>query len=349
MAVVKANAYGHGSTECSKRLESEGADWFAVALPEEGVELREAGILKPILCLGGFWDGQEELILEYRLTPVVYQLEKAELLDVAARRAGTKVPIHVKVDTGMGRIGILVDESAEFAEELKRFSNLKLEGLMTHFASADNLRENDFTNGQISKFNHAVDIFQQKGFRPTYIDMANSPAAVAHPDSHGNMIRLGGILYGLGGDVLPEGIEKPELKPVLSLHTRIAHLKNMNRNESLGYGRTFITQRDSVIATIPIGYKDGYSRLLSNRGRVLINGVFAAVVGRVSMDWTILDVTDLPNVRINDEVVLIGGQNGCEIKAEDIAAKIETISYEVTCAIDHRVPRVSKTSDIRRR
>jgi len=340
MAVVKADAYGHGAVECSKRFETEGVDWLGVAIPEEGVELRQAGIRTPILCLGGFWKGQEFLLLEHELTPVIYQIEKARLIDDASGKNGTVTNIHVKVDTGMGRIGVRINEIREFAEELKQFSHLKLEGLMTHFAAADNMQDKDFTNGQIGKFNDAVDVFRGKGFNPLYLDMANSPGAIAHPDSLGNMVRLGGVLYGLGGDILPKEIEKPPLKPVLSLHTRITHLKHVGRNETLGYGRTFKSERDSVIATIPIGYKDGYSRSLSNRGRVILKGNFVPVVGRISMDWTILDVTDVPNAQIDDEVVLIGGQNGLQISAENIAAELDTISYEITCAIDRRVPRV---------
>jgi len=339
MAVVKADAYGHGSIECSKRLEAEGIDWLGVAMPEEGVELRQAGIRVPILCLGSFSAGQELTLLENNLTTVIYQIENAALLDAASLRSGVITNIHVKIDTGMGRIGVRVEDVREFAKELKRFSNVKVEGLMTHFAAADNLKENEFTNGQIRKFYEAVAVFRDKGFDPVYIDLANSPGAVAHPGSLGNMVRLGGILYGLGGDVLPKDIETPHLKPVLSLRTRIAHIKNVRRNETLGYGRTFKSERDSLIATIPIGYKDGYSRSLSNRGRAILNGHFVPVVGRISMDWTLLDVTDLPNAKIGDEVILIGVQNGLQISAEDIAAELGTISYEVTCAIDRRVPK----------
>lgn len=339
MAIVKANAYGHGAAECSKRLERDGVDWFGVALPEEGVELRDAGIRKPILCLGSFWHGQEDLLLENDLTPVIYRIENVEWFNTAAKSKDRKANIHVKVDTGMGRVGVRFDEIAEFAEQLKKFSNLNLEGVMTHFAAADNLAENEFTDEQIRKLNESVAIFRKKGFQPHYVDMANSPGAVAHPDSRGNMVRLGGVLYGLVGDVLPRDIEKPELKPVLSLFTRIAHIKRVPPGSSLGYGRTFVTDRDSIIVTIPIGYQDGYPRLLSNRGRALINGVFAPIVGRVSMDWTILDVTDVSDAKADDRVVLIGGQNGLTIKAEDLAAETGTISYEITCGIDRRVPR----------
>lgn len=339
MAVVKADAYGHGAVECARKLESEGVDWLGVALPEEGFELRKNGIKAPILCLGGFWKGQEKLLLEDDLTPVVYQLEKAESLNQAAKEKNLTADIHIKIDTGMGRIGVRFDEIEEFVQGLKNFENLRVDGVMTHFASADNLAENDFTKLQIQRFDQAVEIFQKYGFHPTYKDLANSPGAVAHPDSRANLVRLGGILYGLGGDVLPKDIEKPELKAVMSLHSRIALLKKVPKGESLGYSRTFTTKRDSIIATIPIGYHDGYRRNLSNNAKVIVNDSYAPVVGRISMDWTILDVTEIPNVSVGDEVILIGKTNGLEILAEDLAEKLETISYEITCGIKSRVPK----------
>ncbi len=339
MAVVKADAYGHGAVECARRLEAEGIDWFGVALPEEGLELRENGIKKPILCLGSFWYEQGNLLLENNLTPVIYRIEQAEKYNQSAKEKAIIADIHIKIDTGMGRIGVRFDEVKSFVEDLKKFSNLRIEGLMTHFAAADNLAENDFTNAQIKWFDEAVAIFEENNFHLKYKDLANSPAAVAHENSLGNMVRLGGVLYGLGGDVLPKDIEKPELRAVMSLHTKISHIKKVLKGETLGYSRTFITKRDSVIATIPIGYHDGYSRSFSNRGRAIINGVFTPIVGRISMDWTILDVTDVQNVKVNDEVILIGEQNNLRITAEDLAKLDDTISYEITCGINRRVPR----------
>lgn len=346
MAVVKADAYGHGALECSKRLEAEGVDWFGVALTEEGVELRKAGIRKRIMCLGGFWNGHETAALNYNLTPVVFQIEKAKILNDAAVSRGTTVNIHVKVDTGMGRIGVRYDEVAEFAEDLRQLDHLVLEGVMTHFAAADDLAENDFTKLQIIRFDDAVETFRAHGFNPAYLDLANSPATVAHPESRGNMVRLGGVLYGLGGDVLPKNIAKPPLRPVMSLHTRIAHLKKVPAGETLGYGRTFTTAAESVIATVPIGYEDGYSRSLSNVGRAIVGNSIAPVVGRISMDWTMLDVTAIEGAAIDDEVILIGRQDNLQILAEDLAAELGTISYEITCGIDRRVPRKYTQDDL---
>jgi alanine racemase len=339
MAVVKADAYGHGAVRCAQKLEAENIDWLAVVLPEEGLELRKSGIKTPILCLGSFWYGQESLLLENNITPVIYQKEAAENFNRAAAEKGLNAKIHVKVDTGMGRIGVRFDEVKKFVEVLKPLENLSVEGLMTHFAVADNLSENEFTNTQIKRFDEAVSTFEENGFYPKYKDLANSPGAVAHENSRGNMVRLGGVLYGLGGDVLPKEIVKPELKPVMSLHTRIAHIKKVPKGETLGYSRTFTTEKESTIATVPIGYQDGYRRSLSNRGRVIVDNSFAPVVGRISMDWTIIDVTEICDVKINDEVILIGEQKELKITAEELAEKIETISYEITCGINRRVAR----------
>lgn len=338
MAVVKADAYGHGAVECSRRLESEGVDWFAVATVEEGLELREAGIRKPILILGGFWPGQESAVLDRNLTPVVFRIDQAKTIGEAASDKNTKVKIHIKFDTGMGRVGFDTDHAGELAEEFSKIDGIEVEGLMTHFAAADMPSENAFTNHQIAKFGEAVVAFHAHGFRPKYLDMANSPGAVVHPVSRSKLVRIGGLLYGLG-DVLPQEAERPELLPVLSLRSKIALVKNVPYGETIGYGRTFSTVRDSLIATIPIGYHDGLSRSLSNRGRVLINGEFAPIVGRVSMDWTIIDVTDIP-AKTGDVVTIIGTDHSNKIGADDIARLSGTIAYEITCGIDRRVNRI---------
>lgn len=340
LAVVKADAYGHGAVECSRRLAREGIDWLGVAIPEEGVELRNAGIEKPILVLGSFWPGQENAIISSQLTPVVYTTEQAQLLDTAARNAGQIVGYHVKIDTGMGRIGVRYDAARALAEALATFGNIRLDGMMTHFAAADDLGQNVFTNEQIDKFDSVVETFRELGFDPTYIDLANSPGAVAHPNSRRKLVRLGGVLYGLGGDVLPREIDKPELRPVLSLTSSIAYIKDVPVGETLGYGRTFRTERASRIASIPIGYADGYARSLSNVARVIVNGNLAPTVGRISMDWTLIDVTDVLDAKIGDKVTLIGSEGGSSVLAEELAAATGTISYEITCRISDRVSRV---------
>ena len=240
----------------------------------------------------------------------------------------------------MGRIGFRHDAVAEVAEQFRGLTNLKIQGLMTHFAAADRLEETPFTKQQIVRFNESVRVFRNKGFDPEMIDLANSPASIAYPESRGNMVRLGGILYGLGDDVLPDEVEKPSLKPVLSLRSRVSLLKRVPAGESLGYGRTFVTKRDSTIATVPIGYHDGYRRNMSNKATVIVNGSLVPVVGRVSMDWTIIDVTDIPQVELGDEVILIGTSSEHSITASHLAKLIDTISYEITCGISRRVPRL---------
>lgn len=339
LAAVKANAYGHGAVECARRLESEGVDWFGVALPEEGMELRAAEITRPILCLGGIWKGQEDACVQQGLTPVVYRLETIERLDRVARDAKVTVDVHVKVDTGMGRLGVRADEVAEFAAALKQFANIRVDGLMTHLAAADEEAKEEFTNSQLDKFEEAISIFRAKSFQPTYIHAANSAAAFANPRARGNMVRPGGTLYGFTRDVLPSSVGTPPLHSVMSLHSRIMLLKKVPPGEKLGYGCTFETQRESLIATIPIGYDDGYRRALSNRGRVMVRGQFAPVVGRVSMDLTLIDVTDIAGVDIDDQVTLLGAQGDQVITAEEIGERAGTISYEITCGISHRVPR----------
>jgi alanine racemase len=340
LAAVKADAYGHGAVECARRLAAEGVDWFGVALPEEGIELRAAGNTKPILCLGGFWKGQESACLQQRLTPVIYRLDMIEAFDRAAKDAGVVADVHVKIDTGMGRLGIRCDEVSEFLEALKKFENIRVDGVMTHLAAADDPAHEDFTQEQLEKFQVAVKALREHGFSSTYIHAANSAAIFSHPDARGDIVRPGGTLYGFTRDVLSPQIEAPSFRPVMSLYSHIMLLKQVSKGESLGYGCTFQTTRDSLIATIPIGYADGYRRSLSNCGRVIVRGKFAPVVGRVSMDLTLIDVTDVPDVRLNDLVVLLGREGQISITAEEIAKTIGSLSYEITCGISSRVPRI---------
>lgn len=340
MAVVKADAYGHGSVPCALRLEQEGADILGVATSEEAFELRNAGVKGPILCLGGLWPGQELPLVKSQVTVSIFRLEHAELLDRAARELGTVVGIQVKIDTGMGRVGIPVSECAEFAERLASLGNIRVEGLMTHFAVADDLTQTDFTQNQIEAFKSCTKIFENAGHDPEYLNLANSPGAVAHPASRSNLVRLGGILYGLGGDVLPAHAPQPELKPVMRIETRIADIKSFSEGSSLGYGRTFVTSRPSRIALVPIGYHDGLPRVLSNVGRMLVRGQSAPIVGRVSMDWTLIDVTDIEGAGFDDLVTVIGRDCSECVRAEDLAKAAGTISYEITCGIGPRVPRL---------
>lgn len=346
MAVVKANAYGHGAVICAQRLAAAGADWFGVALPEEGIELREAGITQPILCLGGFWEGQAEACVKYRLTPVIYRVEMMEALDGVARAKGETVNVHLKIDTGMGRLGFRFDALSDAPRMLKRFENLRVDGLMTHFAAADDPTCEPLTEDQITRFSSAVSAFRQAGHQPTFLHSANSAAIYSHSDSWGNMIRPGGLLYGLWRDVLPATVDAAELQPVMSLHSQISLLKWVPAGETIGYGCTFEASRKTLVATIPIGYDDGYPRALSNRAHVVVRGVCASVVGRVSMDLTLVDVTGVPGVELGDPVILIGRDEaaGLSITAEELAKISGTLSYEITCGIGSRVPRIVRHS-----
>ena len=340
MAVVKANAYGHGAVACARRLVSEGADWFGVALPEEAIELRSAGITQPVLCLGGFWPGQAAACIQHQLTPVVYRLDMFEALNQAALNAGVVADVHVKVDTGMGRLGIRFDGLSEFVAALQRFRNVRIDGIMSHLAAADDASCQPLTRDQIQRFEDAVVVFREHGYRPTHLHLANSAGVYGHRDAWGNMVRPGGVLYGLWRDVLPLTTTKPELLPVMSLHTRISLLKWVPPGETIGYGCTFEASRRSLIATLPVGYHDGYMRGLSNRAHVIVRGMYAPVVGRISMDLTLIDVTNVSDVEVDDQVTLLGWNAELKIAAEDLARIVGTLSYEVTCGISERVPRI---------
>jgi alanine racemase len=339
MGVVKADAYGHGAAECARRLEAEGADWFGVATPEEGFALRRAGVSRFVLSFGGFWEGQAAACVAEGIVPVVYRLDMAAGLDAAARDAGVVADVHVKVDTGMGRLGVRFDEAAEFAEALRAFRNIRVDGLLTHFAAADEPRRDCFTTDQLTRFKEAVAAFKAHGYAPTFEHMANSAATFAHPETRGNLVRPGGVLYGLWRDVLPALADVPELRPVMSLRTHVTLLKQVHAGESLGYGCTYEAAREMTVATVPAGYADGYARGLSNRGRVIIKGVYAPVIGRVSMDLTLLDVTGIEGVSVGERVTMLGADGGLLLPAEDLARTAGTLSYEITCGVSARVPR----------
>jgi alanine racemase len=343
MAVIKANAYGHGAVACARRLTNEGADWFGVALPEEGIELRAAGITQPVLCLAGFWPGQGAACIQHHLTPVVYRLDMIEALNQAASNAGLVADVHVKVDTGMGRLGVRFDQLSEFVNALAQFRNVRIDGIMSHLAAADDNACQPLTRDQIQRFEDAVVVFRDHGYRPTHLHLANSAGIFGHRDAWGNMVRPGGVLYGLWRDILPLTTSDPGLLPVMSLHSRISLLKWVPPGETIGYGCTFEASRRSLIATLPVGYHDGYMRGLSNRAHVIVRGVYAPVVGRISMDLTLIDVTNVSGVELDDQVTLLGWnrqQAELKIPAEDLARIVGTLSYEVTCGVSERVPRV---------
>ncbi len=336
MAAVKANAYGHGIVEVSKKLEDCGVDYLGVAGVDEALTLRKNLVKKPILNLGVFLKSDIEAILENDIISTVTDLVLAKLLDTAARRLKKKARVHVKIDTGMGRLGIWHKEADEFILHLCSLKNLQVEGIYTHFPSADS--DEDFTKSQITAFCSLVNKLEIRGVQIPIKHLANSMAVVGFSESHFNLVRPGLALYGLHPK--DDLLGKIHLKPALSFKTRISFLKNVDKNRSISYGRTYITRRNTAIATIPVGYGDGYNRLLSNRGRCLIHGVFCPIVGVVCMDQTMIDIGKLKNVKIEDEVILIGSQEGKIIRVEDIAHLCRTIPYEVVCWISPRVPRL---------
>ncbi len=338
MAVVKANAYGHGAIECARTLEAEGADWFGVALVEEGRALREAGIMRPVFCLGGFYPGQARDVLEFNLTPAVFRWDLAGELNAAAAAAGFIADVHIKVDTRMGRLGVALSDMPEFTRAIVRLGNLKVDGLLSHFSEADSISEEP-TQEQLARFDEARRVLHSQGVDPKWLHVANSAAVHSYPRSWGTLARPGACLYGLERDVIAPNAPRLGLKPVLSLHSQIIHLKKVPAGTPLGYGRTFTTEQESLIATIPIGYADGLRRAHSNKGSVIVRGARAPIVGRVSMDLTLVDVTDVADVSAGDEVLLIGASSGHEIRAEDMAEVSDTISYEIVCGISSRVPR----------
>lgn len=337
MGVVKANAYGHGMVDAARAFVVEGAAWLGVALPEEGVTLREAGIDTPILCLGGFWDGQARLLLDFGLTPAISRADQLERLDAEAGRRGVTAPYHLKVDTGMGRLGVPAAELDGFLSGAAALRRVECEGLMTHVSSADVPALDGFTREQISRYHDALALVERHGLAPRWRHLANGATTYAFPEARGNLVRPGAILYGLQRDTIaPAGPGLP-LEPVMRLVSRIEHLKTVPAGTPLGYGCTFTTPRESRIATAPVGYADGVRRSLSNRGAMGVRGHLAPVVGRVSMDLTILDVTDVPDVALGDDVVAFGRGGP---SAEEVAETAGTISYEITCGVSARVPRL---------
>ena len=339
LAVVKADAYGHGAIPVSKKLEELGADFLGVATVKEGVELRNGGIKGPILVLSGIYQEEVEDVLAYQLTPMVYRLEIAEALATAARKKGQKIPVHIKVDTGMGRIGVLSEEAPAFVSRLRKFENLAIEGIASHFSTADE-GNSSFTEEQLKRLSRTIEEMKKLDIDPPFCHIANSAALVNLPAAHFTLVRPGIMLY--GSYPSPSLKDKISLRQVMSWMSLIADLKQVPEDYPISYGRTFVTQRPSIIAAIPVGYADGYNRLFSNRGEVLIKGMRAPVVGRVCMDWTMVDVTDIPGVEVGDEVVLMGSQLGQEITPDEMGGRIGTIPYEILCAVGKRVQRIYK-------
>ncbi len=338
LAVVKADAYGHGAIPVSLRLEKLGVDYLGVAIPEEGVELRKGGVQTPILVLGGIYGGEVDHIFRFRLTPVIFRKDSLKILSREAERRRRKVKVHLKVDTGMGRLGVPLNLWPDFLRAMRRFPKIEAEGILSHFSMTD--EEKEFTQEQWRAFQRAVAIAQELGISCHSLHMASSATLTAFPAYCAGLVRPGIMLY--GSYPAPTFRSLIPLKPVMTLKTRIHFLKSVPSGTRISYGGTFTARRQSLIATLPIGYADGYSRHLSNQGEVLIHGKRAPVVGKVCMDFVMVDVTDIPHVSLGDEAILMGKQGKELITPEEIAEKINSISYEVLCLIGKRVPRVYK-------
>ena len=341
LSMVKANGYGHGAPAVAQALAAEGSDAFGVATLEEGVELRQAGIRQPILVLAGPYVEQIEQFLQHSLTPVVHELETLRSLEATLQSKRAILAIHLEVDTGMGRTGFLADEIDLWLSDLTNLKGLRIEGVFSHFSDAESANE-DYTENQLRIFLSVINRLNSAGISPPLIHMAKSAAVVTVPASHFAMVRPGLALYGIYPS--PEFSKAMALKPVLSWKTRILQLKRISEGSSLGYGRTFVTRRESLIATLPVGYADGYQRIFSNRAVVLVRSQRAPVVGRISMDLTTIDVTDIDGVQEGDEVALLGRQGEATISADEMAAWANTISYEILTSIGARVPRIHHNS-----
>lgn len=345
-SVVKADGYGHGAVECARALEAEGSPWLGVTDTAEGMALRGAGVKVRILLMTGIWKGEENAIIAENLTPTIWEPWHIESLERAARQRTTppdRLPVHLKLDTGMNRLGASKEALPRLCEMLSASKHLTLEGLSTHFASAEVLDAEDAAR-QMKRFEEGLAVVHGYGLRPTLIHMGNSAAMTARPETWKTMVRPGIALYGYSlsftRDNQPAKVPDLKLRPVLSWKTRVLTVKEVAAGESIGYMGTFVAQTRSRIAVLPVGYADGYPRLLSNRARVIVGGEYAPVVGRVSMDLTIVDVSHIPGVAVGDEVVLIGTSGPKSVDAVELAKWCETVPYEILCGLSQRVPRV---------
>jgi len=337
IAVVKANAYGHGAVAVARAALKAAASRLAVVRTLEGVQLRRAGIEAPILLMGYTLPAEAETIVRWRLTPTVNTWKQAEALNAAAMARGLRLPVHIKADTGMGRFGLLPEEVVPFARALVQLPGLHLEGFYTHFSMAD-AADKAYTRHQFGIYRELLARLQEVGISIPLRHVSNSAATLDLPEMALDAVRCGIALYGLR----PSAEVEPAipLRPVMSLKSRVARVRTLPPGSSISYGRTYTTTRPTPVALVPVGYGDGYHRILSNRGAVLIHGRRAPIVGRVCMDQFVVDVSGIPEVQQDDEVVLFGRQGEAEITAEEVARWAETINYEVTTSILPRVTRV---------
>ncbi len=338
--MVKANAYGHGAAAVAKTAVAHGADYFGVARVEEGVELREAGIEKPILVLGGFFEDQIAESLKYNLELTLYDLGLAAVL---SKRASPSQParVHIKIDTGMGRVGAPWQEAPQFVEWVSELTNIEIVGIYTHLSSADEA-DPTYSHTQLARFREIILELENRGLRIPLKHAANSGAILNLPESYFDMVRPGVSLYGYYPAA--ETARSLSLRPAMSIKSRVIFIKEVEKDAFISYNRTYQARQKTRVATVAIGYADGYNRLLSNRGEVLIRGRRWPVIGRVTMDQIMVDIGTGSEIQIGDEVVLLGQQGGEEITIYEITERLNTIPYEVTCWVSERVPRVFKNN-----
>lgn len=338
IGIIKADAYGHGSVETAKVLLDNGADWLAVAVVDEGLNLRKNGITAPILLLGYTPELRLNDVINNGFIQTVYSYDTAKKLSDAASALGKKAVIHIKIDTGMGRIGYRVnEESADEIVKISKLPNIDVNGMFTHFSTADEA-DKAYTLEQYNKFVKMNDMLEERGLHIPVKHAANSAAIMDFDNMMFNMVRPGIILYGAypSDEVKKENLS---LSPAMSIKTHVSYVKDVNEGDSISYGRKYIAPSKRRIATIPVGYADGFIRAYSKGGKVLIRGEYAPIVGRICMDQFMVDVTDIDGVEVNDEVVLMGKQGDKEITADFIASVLDTINYEVFCTLSKRVPR----------
>ncbi|MEO1172018.1 MAG: alanine racemase [Myxococcota bacterium] len=331
--VIKADGYGHGGVPIAKTLARSGVDWLAVALIEEGVELRAAGVTVPILVLGGALEGGYRALFEHQLTPVIFH--DAHLRGLARAAGGRQIAVHLKVDTGMARLGVSLTELGALLTRIKNEPAVRLDGVMTHFANADE-QDIETNQRQTDLFRSALQKIRSTGFTPAHVHASNSAATQTFDDELGTMVRPGLMLFG----VEPIRSDSSTLQPVLKWVTSPVQVKSIPAGTAVSYGGRWVAKRQSTIATLPVGYADGYPRALSNRADVLVNGARAPVVGSVCMDMCMVDVTDCGPVSVGDEVVLLGAQGPDVIDADELADHAETLAYEILTGVQKRVPRV---------
>jgi alanine racemase len=349
LSIVKGNGYGHGGPEVAKALEKAGSDWFGVTCTEEGIAVREAGVRKPVLILTSFVPGEESRLVEHDLTAVIHRCEQLALLDRAAARQGKKrVPFHLKIDTGMNRLGIATSDVECFARQLAKCEHLQLTGVFSHFASSEVFTKTAVgqqTREQEERFYAALERLRGLGIDPGIIHLANSAAIVARPETWADMVRPGAILYGYhpGYDPMEKREEAEKrlvVKPVMSLRSRIISLRSVPAGASVGYNATFVPKKASRIGVLAAGYGDGIHRSLGNRGSVLLRGKLAPIVGIVSMDVTMIDVTDVAGVEIGDVATIYGTDGTHQYLASLVARSVGTVTSDLLCAVSQRVPRV---------